>query len=165
MGSRISGLKRVDRALTRLALVVEPHHRKRLLQVAGTAIVRYIHTCFAREAAPEWPAESDRPGQTRVVRQAAGRSWVPLAAATVARRRKGKYKRGRVRILRDTGNLYRSVNAFTTWDYVEVGTREPYGRRHQFGGRHLPARPFVGWEPAGAQRFVGYVYDRIRRAV
>jgi len=165
MGSRISGLKRVDRALTRLALVVEPHHRKRLLQAAGTAIVRYIHTCFAREAAPEWPAESDRPGQTRVVRQAAGKPWVPLSPVTIEARRKGKRKGGRIRILRDTGMLYRSVSAFATWDYVEVGARERYGRKHQFGGRRLPARPFVGWEPAGAQRFVGYVYDRIRRAV
>lgn len=164
MATRVQGLKRVDRALGRLAVVAAPHQRKRLLQAAGTAIVRYVHRCFAEERAPEWPAESDQRGRTRSVRAWAGKPWAPLAPSTVARRRKGKRKGGRIRILRDTGMLYRSVNAFTTWDYTEVGAREPYGHRHQFGGRHLPARPFIGWGRSDAEQFVRRVYRAIEEA-
>ena len=46
-------------------------------------------------------------------------------------------------MLIDTGALFRSILAQPpTADSVEVGTDRPYALYHQFGTKHMPARPF-----------------------
>jgi len=52
-------------------------------------------------------------------------------------------KPGRSGPLIDTSALFRSLLAKDpTGDSVEVGTDREYGLFHQFGTKHLPARPF-----------------------
>lgn len=82
-----------------------------------------------------------------------GIRWAPLKPETVARRRQGKGAIGTVEILRDTGELFRSLEpgiadkpsnadgqTFETGPgTVTVGTtKKPW---HQQGNQHLPARP------------------------
>lgn len=167
MGAQVEGVRKLNRAIGRMAQVMAPHQRRRFLVFTGTAIIRYIHGCFARETAPEWPAPGATAAQSRVANAWAGEPWAPLAESTIRRRRKGR-GRGRggggVRILQDTGTLRRSIGMYATHEYVEVGAGQPYGKHHQFGGRRLPARPFVGWAPAGARDFETLVWRAIAKA-
>jgi len=164
-GVKVEGLRNVNAALARMQAVMAPAQRRRLLLAAGAAVSRYIHKCFAEERAPEWPASLPGAGAARSANAAAGRPWEPLAEATIAGRRKGPKKgQGQVRILQDTGNLRKSVGMFATSDYVEVGSREPYGHYHQTGTKRVPARPFVGWNRRDAWEFEKRVWAAIERA-
>lgn len=87
-----------------------------------------------------------------------GIKWEPLKEETVRRRRKGKGKAthaGDVEILRDTGELFRSLTpginppgqiADISPGLVKVGTdKKPW---HQHGNDNLPARPL--WPQDGS---------------
>ena len=77
-----------------------------------------------------------------------GSAWAPLAASTVARRR--KRSRG---ILKDTGRLMGSITHFSDATSAIVGTSVFYAIFHQYGvegdpddatSTDLTARPFLG---------------------
>lgn len=62
--------------------------------------------------------------------------WLGLHAGTIA----GRTKRGHWpgKILQETGNLKRSIQAESGPDRAVVGTNEPYAAIHQFGGTTRP---------------------------
>lgn len=64
--------------------------------------------------------------------------WAPLAASTIAGRRKGSSS-----ILQDTGRLKQSfvVDARATSGFVDVGTRDPRAGWHHFGTAPYEIRP------------------------
>lgn len=76
--------------------------------------------------------------------------FTPLAASTIAGRRKGR-GRGGPKILIDRGRLLASVQKSVTTDGVRIGTNVVYAARQHFGypggsGRghaKTPARPFL----------------------
>lgn len=72
-----------------------------------------------------------------------GISWEQLKPQTRDAKRTDK---GRLRggILVDRGGLRKSITYHATSQSVAVGTDRHYGRYHQEGTRHMPARPFLG---------------------
>lgn len=77
-----------------------------------------------------------------------GKNWKPLAASTLALKR----KRGKsTKILRQDGYLADKTAYNLSNDSVEFGSQEVYARLHQFGGKAgrgnkvtVPARPWLG---------------------
>lgn len=68
-----------------------------------------------------------------------GTSWQQLKPSTV------KQKKGRGGgILVDRGDLMKSITHHATSHSVAVGTDRHYGKYHQVGTKHMPARPFLG---------------------
>lgn len=67
-----------------------------------------------------------------------GTPWAPLKPATIKRRRQGSSKP-----LVDTGTLRNSISVRAGKKTLRVGTNVPYAGTHQFGGEHIPARPFL----------------------
>lgn len=72
-----------------------------------------------------------------------GVSWEQLNPKTKEAKRTAK---GRLRggILVDRGDLRKSITWHATSQSVAVGTDRHYGRYHQEGTQHMPARPFLG---------------------
>lgn len=68
-----------------------------------------------------------------------GTSWQQLKPSTV------KQKKGRGgSILVERGDLMKSITHHATSHSVTVGTNRHYGKYHQVGTKHMPARPFLG---------------------
>lgn len=81
-----------------------------------------------------------------------GKPWKPLAPSTLARRL--KTSGGSVRILRDTGMLFASLNTKVSAESVKVGAEMPYAAIHQFGGiagrgARIPKRSYLPVTKAG----------------
>lgn len=82
---------------------------------------------------------------------AGGSGWRPLAASTIARRRKGGRAGLRDRILQDTGRLKQSFipgrpeNVFRQFGGkgVDVGTTLRYAPYHEFGTSRIPQRKML----------------------
>jgi phage virion morphogenesis protein len=66
-----------------------------------------------------------------------GKGWAPWAAST-ARRRKGGS------LMVDTGRLRNSFSFKVTSPRLTLGSNVNYARYHQFGTKHMPARPMLG---------------------
>lgn len=81
------------------------------MQAAASAVTKGISDRF--RSATDWD----------------GQPWQPLAASTVANRRKGSK-----RILQDTGVLKNSITATAGKRSLTFGTITPYAGIHQFGG-------------------------------
>ena len=94
-----------------------------------------------------------------------GQAWEPLSFATwlgragrKAKKKDGTFRKAAVRrlngakILRDTGELFNSINFEATPSRISVGTNKKYARIQQLGGEAgrrdsrvtIPARPFLG---------------------
>lgn len=92
-----------------------------------------------------------------------GKRWKPLAPATIRQRRQGSSKP-----LIDTGTLRASISARAGKRTVRFGTNVPYAPVHQFGGEHIPARPFLPVTPGGELMDTGPAgaeFDAIREAI
>ncbi len=101
-------------------------HLKPLWQIVGMYVQKQtIKERFDKEQSPD------------------GSKWISLSPARVKQRLK-KHKNGNMKILQDTGELRRSIQYEATDDYVRIGSNLVYARIHQFGGKHIPARPFLG---------------------
>lgn len=72
--------------------------------------------------------------------------WLPLAASTKRQRGSG------ARPLIDSGRLMGSIRARMRAGRLVLSTSLPYARRHQFGGRGVPARPFLVLPAAEVRR-------------
>ncbi len=71
------------------------------------------------------------------------------------------------KLLRDTGVLQASVTSGVVEDVTSFslrwGTNVPYAKFHQFGTRHLPARPFIGITPAMVQRIEQILVEYLKK--
>lgn len=114
MAEEIQGLNRLLSRVRELAL--DTSHTERPLRVAGALLVASIQKNFAEQGRPE--------------------RWPPLAAATIARRRKGRGKGG-PKILIDSARLKNSVSYKMVSSggepAVKVGTNVIYAARQHFG--------------------------------
>jgi phage gpG-like protein len=128
MSEAIQGLENVLRRVNRLATDVR--HVERPMKAAGTYMVGSVTRNFVAGGRPA--------------------KWTPLAASTVAQRRRGSGKGG-VKPLVDTARLKNSTAMRLRTDGVEVGTNMVQAKRQHFGypgdtGRghsKTPARPFM----------------------
>jgi phage gpG-like protein len=116
------------------------------LKVVGLMVQRVIQRHFASSKDPE------------------GAPWVPLAKATLERRR----NRGNAKPLIDTGRLVSSIAYRVTQSEVAVGTNVVYSAMQNFGSRDgkVPARRFVGvnaGDQAEIVRELDVMMDRVLR--
>lgn len=81
----------------------------------------------------------------RESRSPSGTPWKPLSPATIKKRRQGSSKP-----LVDTGNLRNSISARASRKAIRFGTNTPYAPPHQFGGEHIPARPYLPVTESGS---------------
>jgi len=96
--------------------------------------------------------------------------WEPLTPSTIRRRRQGEGT-GAPKPLRDTNVLMVSIGRPSKDGIFEVGNKEvtvgtnvPYARYHQFGTRHMPARPFMMVQKEDEQKIVQAALDEIKKA-
>ena len=71
-------------------------------------------------------------------------------------------------ILTDTGRLSRSWNTRVTDTSAEVGTNVRYAAYHQFGTKHVPARPFLptkGWPPKWRSAILTAANNYVKKAI
>ena len=85
-----------------------------------------------------------------------GNPWAPLAASTIANKRRRKAPK---EILRDTGTLDSSITFTTGRDEVRSGTSLEYAEWLQKGTKRMPARPFLGFE-AGDEAAIQKIFAR-----
>lgn len=102
-----------------------------------------------------------------------GPPWVPLAAATLVR------KKG-TRILRESGTLQDTLRHQVSGDELSFGTDRPYGAIHQFGQPRggsgktrrgapipwgdIPARPYLGLSTDDEAEILAIVADYLNEA-
>lgn len=92
-----------------------------LMLAIGSILENSTRECFSSKTAPD------------------GTSWQQLKPSTV------KQKKGRGGgILVERGDLMKSITHHATSHSVAVGTDRHYGKYHQVGTKHMPARPFLG---------------------
>lgn len=68
-----------------------------------------------------------------------GQAWQPLSAKYASRKKKGRGK-----ILIREGYLKNTLRFNASEQQVEFGSDRVYARIHHFGGRHIPARAWLG---------------------
>ena len=98
-----------------------------------------------------------------------GTKWPPWSEKY--RKRMEKLgKRGRHKILSDTGELRRSIKYLAFKDRVIVGSNLRYARRHQLGdkgwaagGGGMPARPYLGVTEQDRTEILRMMYEYFRR--
>lgn len=78
-----------------------------------------------------------------------GLRWKALSKKTQARRRKGKRKNKRNKILRDTGHLAKSFTFQARKNTLLIGTNVEYAAHHQFGTGDIPQRAMLPTEDGG----------------
>ena len=103
--------------------VIAKIDRRKILDAAGAALAEIATRSF-REA-------DKRPS-----------AWAPLAASTL------KKKQGKGNVLIDTGFLVHGIVAQNnTGEAINVTTGASYAAHLQYGTKHMPARPFMPFNP------------------
>jgi len=116
--------------MVKLGILIESSE---IAKVAGLDILAFVADNFQTEG------------------RSGGAGWKPLAASTIARRRKGGRAGLRDRILQDTGKLKQSFipgqpeNVFRRFGGrgIDVGTTLSYAPYHEFGGGRIPQRKML----------------------
>ena len=101
--------------------------RKKMFERVGIQIVKAVHKNFKEEGHE-------------------GKKWEPLKPATIKRRRVGKNKtfKNRIMILQDTGvHLRNTFTAQSTNQSVRVGTPTKFSKSHEKGIWPMPRRPML----------------------
>lgn len=98
-----------------------------------------------------------------------GTKW-PLWSEKYRKRMEKLGKRGRHKILSDTGELRRSIKYVVFKDRVIVGSNLRYARRHQLGdkgwvegGGGIPPRPYLGVVERDREEILRMMYEYFRR--
>jgi phage gpG-like protein len=73
--------------------------------------------------------------------------------------------RGENQILVKSNLLLQSVTYLAGDGEVDVGTNKIYGAIHQFGGRGIPARPYLGLSPDDSSEIGEILVERMLEAV
>ena len=121
---KASGVSRLQQNIK--AQISRLHNLKPFWQLVGMYVQRRtVKERFDKEQSPD------------------GVKWRALSAARIKQRRR-RHKTGSMKILQDTGELRRSIQYEAEKNHVRIGSNLKYARIHQFGGRHIPARQFLG---------------------
>lgn len=87
-----------------------------------------------------------------------GQAWAPLSPKTAKRKQFG-------RILYRSGVLRNTLRYNASSREVRFGTDRKYGIYHQFGTRHMPARPWLGVSQSDEKVLMQKTTDYIRRII
>lgn len=90
-----------------------------------------------------------------------GDQWAPWSKRYAADRA----KRGKTHILVDTGRLRASIRGRVRHDSIVLQTPVEYADYHQFGTRHMPARPFLVFTRRDRSHFAARMAHWFRRKV
>lgn len=121
-----------------LKITIDDHQVRKALQ----RVQRHLDdlTPVMRAVAMELEARVSQRFETE--RDPTGRPWRALSPRTVAR------KKGRGRILYDSGDLLGSLTSRAGRDFAEVGFGQPYAAYHEYGTRKMPRRGLLMADPA-----------------
>lgn len=86
-----------------------------------------------------------------------GSAWAAWSARYAATRNTNNRRANSLLIASE--NLLESVQDYTAGDTVRVGTRTPYSAIQQFGGRGIPARPYLGLSDANRREIEDLARD------
>lgn len=153
----------LDKRLRELADNCTPKRQRHILMRAGDDIKSGILRRFEATTAPEIA-----PGGNKAHR-AQGKTWKPLAASTVERKRRA----GRTQMLVWSGamrdNIGHKVTVTPKVCRLEVGTTAysekgaPYPEYIQAGTSKMPARPFIGVDRADVKAVVDLILQELAR--
>jgi phage virion morphogenesis protein len=110
------------------------------------------------QIAREVGALVERQTKDRITEEKAGpdgAAWAPWSAR-YARTRSARHS-----LLVGSENLLESIQDYTSGDTVRVGTRTPYSAIQQFGGRGIPARPYLGLSADNRREIEDLVVGRV----
>lgn len=93
-------------------------HLQPAFNAIGVEIQRNVIDCFENEKSPD------------------GINWAALSPQTLKKRGADAKK------LRDKGNMFASLGHNASNNHVEITIGQDYAPHHQFGTKHIPARPF-----------------------
>ena len=165
---QIQGLKKLQKKLKATENIMRS--MKPYWQLVGQYVQRKtIKERFDKEQAPD------------------GQKWKPLSEMTKKMRAK-RHKTGNMKILKDNGELRRSITYEAGNNYVKVGSVLKYARVHQFGctihvskkqraylhyrGFHIkksiitiPARPFLGITQQEREHIKSMFHSYIKRRI
>jgi phage virion morphogenesis protein len=86
-----------------------------------------------------------------------GTPWAPWSDRYAQTRNTGNRRANSLLI--DSENLLESVQDYTTGTTATVGSQTPYSAIHQFGGRGIPERPYLGLSAADRREIEELVID------
>ena len=155
--------EKLDKRLRELADNCTPTRQRHILTRVGEDIEGGILRRFEATTAPEIA-----PGGRRAQR-AQGKTWKPLAASTVERKRRA----GRTQMLVWSGamrdNIGHKITVTPKVCRLEVGTTAysekgaPYPVYIQAGTSKMPARPFIGVDRADVKAVVDLILRELAR--
>lgn len=102
----------------------------------------------------------ERQSKDRIVDEKAapdGTPWAPWSDRYAATRNTDNRRANSLLI--DGENLLGSIQDYTTGTTARVGSRTPYSAIQQFGGRGIPARPYLGLSAANRREIEELVID------
>jgi phage virion morphogenesis protein len=86
-----------------------------------------------------------------------GTPWAPWSDRYASTRNTGNTRQNSLLI--DSEQLLNSIQQYTTGDTVTVGAGMIYSAIHQFGGRGIPERPYLGLSAADRREIEDLVID------
>lgn len=155
MSIEVQGLESVQKKLKTLEDALSPSKMHSTLLTVGNMVKNNIEESFENESSPF------------------GQKWAPLKANTA----RVKARRGASsKILRDEGDLADRWLVGVEDDGVSISNNiqskgYAYGKAHQFGTKHIPARPFLpiddsgNLEPRLLKTIDSYLSNKIAQAI
>ena len=130
VGAQVTGVEKLE------------HFIRELSRSSGKVgpVLRLIGGMMKKEIKSHFPKRKGERGVS-----SDGKPWPELSEMTKAMRRKGRKKHQRLEplALRDTGDLYGSINYKVQGNVVYVGTNKDYAADQNFGTDTIPAREFM----------------------
>ncbi|MCE2739674.1 MAG: phage virion morphogenesis protein [Rhodobacter sp.] len=126
----------------------------------AAAVLDRLGTGFLPQLAQDIGAMIERQTKDRIQTEKTapdGTPWAPWSDRYAATRNTGN--RRAHSLLIDSENLLESIQDYTTGTTVTVGSQTPYSAIHQFGGRGIPARPYLGLSDANRRDIEDLVID------
>ena len=141
VGVQVLGVDRLDRVLQ--ALYNKNKNNNPVLRAVGMKMKTMIRSNFVAQE------------------NADGSKWEPLSEYTKAKRAEGDPSLGRdPLILRDTGNLYRSIAFQALENAVIAGSNVKYGPKHQLG-EGVPVRQFLYIRDSGIDELTRFITNEL----
>lgn len=132
----------------------------RHLLADAAAVLDRLGTGFVPQLALDIGAMIERQTKDRIRTEKTapdGTPWARWSDRYAATRNTGNRRANSLLI--DSENLLDSIQDYTTGTTVTVGSQTPYSAIHQFGGRGIPARPWLGLSGANRRDIEDLVID------
>jgi phage virion morphogenesis protein len=132
----------------------------RHLLADAAAVLDRLGTGYLPDLATDIGAMIERQTKDRIQTEKAapdGTPWAPWSDRYAATRNTGNRRANSLLI--DSENLLESIQDYTTGTTATVGSETPYSAIHQFSGRGIPAREYLGLSDANRRDIEDLVVD------